>query len=53
MSEIIETRIVRRPASDQEIEIVDADICVLGAGISGVTAAIEAANTAWYVTMAG
>jgi hypothetical protein len=37
------TRTVRRPAS-REIKTVKADICVLGAGISGVSAALEAAR---------
>jgi len=44
MSETIETRIVRRPDGDGRVRVVDADICVLGAGISGVTAAVEAAR---------
>ena len=44
MSEVIETRAVRRPTSDKKISVIDADICVLGAGISGVSAAIEAAR---------
>ena len=44
MSEVIETRTVRRPESEQEIKVVEADICVLGAGISGVSAALEAAK---------
>jgi hypothetical protein len=44
MSEIIDTRTIRRPASEQELGVVDADVCVLGAGISGVSAAIEAAR---------
>ena len=35
-----ETRLVRRAASGRNVE---ADICVLGAGISGVSAALEAA----------
>lgn len=44
MSEVIATKSVRRPQAGQDINIVDADICVLGAGISGVTAAIQAAR---------
>src|SRR5271170_4299837 len=43
MSEVIATRTVRR-AARREIKTVKADICVLGAGISGVTAALEAAK---------
>src|SRR5262245_35334140 len=43
MSEVISTRVVRRPAG-RGIKTVEADICVLGAGISGVTAALEAAK---------
>jgi FAD dependent oxidoreductase len=42
MSETIETVIRRRTATDTTS--VDVDICVLGAGIAGVTAAIEAAR---------
>jgi FAD dependent oxidoreductase len=37
------TRTVRRPAT-REVRTVKADICVLGAGISGVSAALEAAR---------
>ena len=37
------TRTIRRPAS-RDIKTVEADICVLGAGISGVSAALEAAK---------
>lgn len=44
MSETIATRNVRRPEGDAEPAVIDADICVLGAGISGVSAAIEAAR---------
>ncbi len=43
MSELIATRTVRRTAQ-REIKEVKADICVLGAGISGVAAALEAAK---------
>ena len=43
MSEVIPTRTVRRPPT-RPVRIVEADICVLGAGISGVTAALEAAK---------
>jgi hypothetical protein len=39
----IPTRTVRRSAGPDR-QTVDADICVLGAGISGVTAALEAAK---------
>ncbi len=42
-NEIIPTRTVRRPAT-RPIQEVRADICVLGAGISGVSAALEAAK---------
>jgi hypothetical protein len=42
-NEIIPTRTVRRPAT-RPMQIVQADICVLGAGISGVAAALEAAR---------
>jgi hypothetical protein len=43
VSEVIPTRTVRRPAG-QTTKTVSADICVLGAGISGVAAALEAAK---------
>jgi hypothetical protein len=43
MSEVIATRTVRRVAN-RGVKTIDADICVLGAGISGVTAALEAAR---------
>ena len=39
----IPTRTVRRPSA-AAMQVVDADICVLGAGISGVSAALEAAK---------
>jgi FAD dependent oxidoreductase len=42
VSKTIETVVRRRPATDTAI--VDVDICVLGAGIAGITAAIEAAR---------
>jgi hypothetical protein len=42
-NEVIPTRTVRRPAT-RPMQTVTADICVLGAGISGVTAALEAAR---------
>lgn len=42
MSEVIPTRTVRR--GEHTGTVVDADICVLGAGISGVSAALEAAR---------
>jgi hypothetical protein len=44
MSKTIDTRTIRRTAKEREPGTVDADICVLGAGISGVTAAITAAR---------
>jgi hypothetical protein len=37
------TRLVRRPAT-RNITTITADICILGAGISGVSAALEAAK---------
>lgn len=43
MSELIATRTVRRPPSPT-VSTLKADICVLGAGISGVSAALEAAK---------
>jgi hypothetical protein len=43
MSELIATRTVRRPPSPT-LSTIKADICVLGAGISGVSAALEAAK---------
>jgi hypothetical protein len=42
-SQVIPTRTVRRGAK-REPMVVQADICVLGAGISGVSAALEAAR---------
>jgi hypothetical protein len=42
-NEIIPTRTVRRP-STRSVHTVQADVCVLGAGISGVSAALEAAK---------
>jgi hypothetical protein len=42
-NEIIPTRTGRRPAT-RPMQTVNADICVLGAGISGVAAALEAAR---------
>src|SRR3954469_8620955 len=42
-NELIPTRTVRRPAQ-REPHTVSADLCVLGAGISGVSAALEAAK---------
>lgn len=50
MSARIATTTRRRPASRETR--VDADICVLGAGISGVTAAIEAARLGRRVLIA-
>jgi hypothetical protein len=43
MTEIIPTRTVRRGGA-RAVTAIDADICVLGAGISGVSAALEAAK---------
>src|SRR5438093_5710305 len=43
MSNETVTRTIRRPAS-REANTVTADICVLGAGIAGVSAALEAAK---------
>ncbi len=43
MSETIATRTVRRPPA-RTVKTIKADICVLGAGISGVSAALEAAR---------
>lgn len=42
-SELIPTRTVRRSA-ERALTTIQADICVLGAGISGVAAALEAAR---------
>jgi len=42
-SKLIPTRTVRRGAKREPI-IIEADVCVLGAGISGVSAALEAAR---------
>src|SRR5262245_51449887 len=42
-NELIPTRTVRR-AANRAVPAIRADICVLGAGISGVTAALEAAK---------
>ena len=42
-NELIPTRTVRRPAQ-RAPRVVTADLCVLGAGISGVSAALEAAK---------
>ena len=42
-NELIPTRTVRRPAQ-REPHVVSADVCVLGAGSSGVSAALEAAK---------
>ena len=43
MTETIPTRMITRPGA-RAVKRVDADICVLGAGISGVSAALEAAR---------
>ncbi len=45
------TRIVRRPA-DRPVTTVAADICVLGAGIAGVSAALEARKLGRTVVLA-
>lgn len=42
MSDVIETRLVRKPVATPIA--LTADICILGAGISGVSAALEAAR---------
>src|ERR1700761_1573054 len=42
-AELIPTRTIRR-AGEPTLTAIEADICVLGAGISGVTAALEAAK---------
>lgn len=46
---VIPTRNVRR--GDSETAILEADICVLGAGISGVSAALEAARAGRKVVL--
>ena len=43
MTDTIATRTVRRPAT-RRVKTVEADICVLGAGIAGVSAALESAK---------
>jgi hypothetical protein len=43
MSEVIATRTIRRRGASKP-KVVNADICVLGAGISGVSAALEGAK---------
>jgi len=50
MSEVIATRTVRRPAN-RAVKTVAADLCVFGAGISGVSAALEAARLGRRVTL--
>jgi hypothetical protein len=45
------TRLVRRP-SYSEPQVLQADICVLGAGIAGVSAALEAARRGRRVVLA-
>src|SRR5215475_10856169 len=42
-AELIPTRTIRR-TGERAITTLEADICVLGAGISGVSAALEAAK---------
>jgi hypothetical protein len=49
--ENIPTRTVRRPSA-ATMHVVDADLCVLGAGISGVAAALEAAKLGRKVVLA-
>jgi hypothetical protein len=49
--QVIPTRTVRRGAG-RGTRIVEADICVLGAGISGVSAALEAAKLGRRVVLA-
>ena len=44
MSDLIATRTVQRSPDEAAPTVLDVDICVLGAGISGVTAAVEAAR---------
>jgi FAD dependent oxidoreductase len=51
MSETIPTRTIRRSQGRATTE-VEADICVLGAGISGVAAALEAARLGKRVVLA-
>ncbi len=43
MSDLIATRTIRR-SPERKVKTITADICVLGAGISGVSAALEAAR---------
>jgi len=50
MTEPIPTRTVRRTAT-RALQTIDADICVLGAGISGVAAALEAAKLGCRVVL--
>ena len=50
MAEVIPTRTVRRGAT-RAPQSVDADICVLGAGMSGVAAALEAAKLGGKVVL--
>ena len=47
----IPTRTLRGPGT-RDMRVVDADICVLGAGISGVSAALEAAKLGRKVVLA-
>lgn len=44
MSDLIPTRTIVRPSSAGPVHTANADICVVGAGISGVAAALEAAR---------
>jgi len=50
-SDPIPTRVVRKQRQ-QPTPVIAADICVLGAGISGVTAALEAARLGRHVVLA-
>jgi hypothetical protein len=51
MSEVTETRSVRRTAGPN-LKVVHADICVLGAGIAGVSAALAAAKLGKRIALA-
>jgi FAD dependent oxidoreductase len=50
VAEVIPTRTIRRGA--RAMQVVDADICVLGAGMSGISAALEAAKLGRKVVLA-
>lgn len=49
---VIPTRTVRRTGGAAKPQVIECDICVLGAGISGVAAALEAANLGRKVVLA-